>query len=314
MNQDKKIIGFENYIKIGGVNQYIQAKGCYDNEILFYLHGGPAIPASPVADIFQKQLQKHFIVVNWDQRGCGNSYSKNIKEENFTIQQLLQDANEVINYVLSKFNKQKIFLVAQSFGSVLGLKLAKLYPQKIYAYISTSQVVNIMKNEAVTYQKSLSEALKQNNKEAIAELTSIGEPPYKNMINDISVQRKWLHKFGFIERKHCILETISQNTPPELFQNIIKSAELVGKQIFKDLITQNINFTKEIKSLDVPVIFCVGKYDYATPGCITKEFYQQLKAPQKQLIYFNESAHFPDYDEPRKFANILIKLLNNLKC
>jgi hypothetical protein len=42
------------------------------------------------------------------------------------------------------------------------------------------------------------------------------------------------------------------------------------------------------------------------------EYYEKLNAPKKEIIWFEESAHHPDIDEPDKFQNILIhKVLND---
>ena len=61
---------------------------------------------------FQKELEKHFIVINWDQRGAGKSFSMKDFGANFTIEQFISDAKEVIQYVLkSSINRNYFSLV-----------------------------------------------------------------------------------------------------------------------------------------------------------------------------------------------------------
>jgi len=64
--------------------------------------------------------------------------------------------------------------------------------------------------------------------------------------------------------------------------------------------------------LDVPVFLLQGRHDYVAPSSIAEQFYQWLQAPKgKQLIWFEESAHMPQYEEPGKFREILLRVKRN---
>ena len=41
------------------------------------------------------------------------------------------------------------------------------------------------------------------------------------------------------------------------------------------------------------------------------EFYEKLNAPKKQLIWFDNSAHLPNIEEPEKFQQVLIQILKD---
>ena len=101
---------------------------------------------------FSKELEKQFIVINWDQRGAGKSFSLKDFGANFTIEQFVSDAKEVIQYVLKRFNKQKLFLAGHSWGSIIGLNIAHQYPKYIEAYIGIGQIVHMKQNEELLYQ------------------------------------------------------------------------------------------------------------------------------------------------------------------
>ena len=59
-------------IKLGGVDQWIQIRG-HDRgkPILLFLHGGPGFPNMPFAHM-HAELERAFVVVQWDQRAAGN--------------------------------------------------------------------------------------------------------------------------------------------------------------------------------------------------------------------------------------------------
>ncbi len=70
------------YIKLGGILQYIQTRGRKtNNPVLLFLHGGPGGPISYVSCLWQEELEKNYTIVHWDQRGCGRTYYKNKKEK-----------------------------------------------------------------------------------------------------------------------------------------------------------------------------------------------------------------------------------------
>jgi len=57
-----------------------------------------------------------------------------------------------------------------------------------------------------------------------------------------------------------------------------------------------------------PVFFFAGRYDYTTPSVLVEEFSTALRAPFKKLIWFEQSAHMPNIEEPEKFQRELIAI------
>ena len=56
-----------------------------------------------------------------------------------------------------------------------------------------------------------------------------------------------------------------------------------------------------VKKLDLPVYFVMGKHDYHTTYNTAKEYFDALEANQKQFISFENSAHYPQFEEKEKF-------------
>ncbi len=65
------------------------------------------------------------------------------------------------------------------------------------------------------------------------------------------------------------------------------------------------NLINEIDSMQVPVYIFHGKYDFTTPYSVAKDFYDQLKAPEKVFFTFENSAHSPVFEEVEKFNSIV---------
>jgi pimeloyl-ACP methyl ester carboxylesterase len=109
-------------VMLGGIEQTILIR-THDasNPVLLFLHGGPGFPMMPLFPHFNQELEKHFVVVSWDQRGAGKSYSKKISAESFTIEQFVEDTHQLVDWLRQQFNQEKIFLMGGSWGSGLGM-------------------------------------------------------------------------------------------------------------------------------------------------------------------------------------------------
>ena len=308
-------------VPIGGIDQWIIIRG-HDkvNPILLFLHGGPGSIEGPFAYKFQRDLEEHFIVVNWDQRGAGKSYSKKIPKESMTIEQFILDAYELIQLLLNRFNQKKLFLVGHSWGSILGTLVVSRYPEFIHAYVGIGQVVNILDNEKISYQYTIDQAKERGNKKALKQLKKLEPYPEKD-INDTKAlrkQRKWLLKFNGVMHNGTSwwpYIKIALASPEYSLKDMIKfigglkfSIETMWAQMFE------IDLPKQIAELKVPVYICMGRYDYNTPFELAEQYFNQLKAPKKEYIWFENSGHLLNTEESEKFNEILIKkvLLENL--
>jgi len=58
------------------------------------------------------------------------------------------------------------------------------------------------------------------------------------------------------------------------------------------------------------VYFCCGRHDFTVPAELVAEFTEKLSAPVKEIIWFESSAHLPNFEEPGKFHK-LCKALKN---
>jgi pimeloyl-ACP methyl ester carboxylesterase len=77
-------------------------------------------------------LGDNFVVVNWDQPGSCKSFGA-INTKNITLNTYIQDGYALTDYLCKTFNKDKIYLVGESWGSALGIFLVKEHPEKYYS-------------------------------------------------------------------------------------------------------------------------------------------------------------------------------------
>jgi pimeloyl-ACP methyl ester carboxylesterase len=300
-------------INLGGCKQWILIRGeNVENPVLLFLHGGPGFPEMPFTHIDSGLLEKHLIVVNWDQRGAGKSYNEDIPKESLNIAQFLSDTRELIQLLKTRFDKRRIFLLGHSWGSVLGLYTAHRHPEDLYAYIGMGQVINMMDGETSSYEYAFQRAEEANDKESQQLLLKIGRPPFKGGIEDLHIQRMVLAKYGGSFRKvsYAGLEELRNGSPfyNERDKNNFMSGYLFSITSLWDELMQ-VDFFADIKEIRIPVYFFAGKYDYSAPFELLKIYEKKLEAPYKEITWFLESGHWPNIEEPQVFQETIIKII-----
>ena len=298
---------------LGGIPQWISLRSeNTKNPIILFLHGGPGTAQISFSRKSQRKLEDSFLVINWDQRGSGRSYSRSLRKEDMKIERFVKDTEELIEHLLKRFGQQKVYLAGQSWGTIVGTYLTAKRPDLIQAYIGIGQIVDMERGELISYQFTLDEARRLKNKKAIQQLEKIGTPPYAKL-SDAGVQRNWLSEFHGAAYEGTLQDVILKNIsirdlrPFDIIRFI--AGAILSLSTLED--EQNaVKLIRDIPEMKVPVYFCCGRRDYNTPFELVIEYAEKLKAPQKRIIWFDHSAHLPNFEEPEQFCDFCKSLLN----
>ena len=307
-------------ITLGGVKQWIFIRGTdQNNPVLIFLHGGPGEPVLGMSSSrnLDAELIKHYTVVHWDQRGAGKSFNPNIPVSSMTFDRLVEDCNELIDHLRNRFNITKVFIVGHSGGSIIGIKMAHKYPEKIHAYVGVGQIIDDLEQQKISYNFIVDEAEKSGNVKIQNSIEAIGPPPFDSL-EKFSEKDEYVSRYGGIYHGKGIMQMwavgLSFITSPEysLLEGIntltMKGYKFTMKAMWEEF--QNIDLTNEIDSIKVPIYFFEGKYDMATPIVPVENFYNTLDADKgKKFIIFENSAHFPMVEEKEKYQELLIELV-----
>jgi pimeloyl-ACP methyl ester carboxylesterase len=178
------------YVRIGGIDQWIQIRGDdRANPVLLWVNGGPGGSTMLDAPAY-RSWERLFTVVMWDQRGEGKTFEKygESEAESMSVEQMLSDGIEVTQFLRKHLHKNKIILLSHSWGSILGIHMIKSRPELFAAYVGTGQVTHLRRQFEVAYPLLLERA--KANSQAEQELTALGPPPWKSEA-DYETVNKW---------------------------------------------------------------------------------------------------------------------------
>ncbi len=305
---DKKV-----RIPLGGVEQAVHIWGTrQENPVVLFLHGGPGIPNRHGMAKNHMDLLEDFTIVAWDQRGTGGSYF-GCAPETLTLDQLIADCAQLLDYLCRELDKKKIFLLGGSWGTELGTFVCQRHPDKVAGYIGYGQVVNGIENENLSYAFALEQAQAAGNAEDIAELERIGPPvdgQYKPVFEGLMAQRRIMKKYGGHSTKkggYFSGTVVPILTSPELSIRdkigTAKGYKVCLSQMWPTIV--HYDFVKDCGPFPMPYYIFQGRLDRNTPSALVQEFYDSIQAPDKDLIWFEHSAHGPLGEEPEKFKQLM---------
>jgi pimeloyl-ACP methyl ester carboxylesterase len=187
-------------------------------------------------------------------------------------------------------------------------------PDLFSAYVGIGQVSRMAESERISYQWTLEQARKADDKASLEKLAEIGPPPYagSHWRSKFMTQRRILGKHGgeyygskigalgvvlrnlVFSREYSIIDRIN------FLRGIFRSVD----QLYPEL--SRVDLFMEVPELKVPVYFCLGRHDYEVPSPLAAQYFEALKAPRKQLVWFENSSHMPNIEEKEKFNQLMI--------
>ena len=305
-------------IRLGGTEQWIRIQGKdTSNPVLLLIQQGPGLPMLNEAADDNKQwhLEDDFVVVYWDQRACGKSFSRAIPPQSLTLEQLITDTSELIQALTQRFNVAQLYVTGFSFGGTIAALAASRHPELVRAVVCVDLDVQFDVAERVAYDFALEQATHRSNKRALRELRRIGPPPHLNS-KSFGTRAKWVTNFGGANRQETYTRLLLKTLRQLVLSRDYALSDIVGTlrgmgftqdQLLPDL--ANLDLFQMLPRLDIPVFLLQGRHDYVAPASSAEQYYQTLHAPKgKQLIWFDESAHMPQYEEPGKFRETLLTI------
>ncbi len=262
------------------------------------------MPSMYLAHKFQRPLERDFVVVHWDRRGAGKTFSEGTPPESMSVTQEVSDTVELVNLLRTRFGQSKVYLVGHSYGSYLGMIVAQRHPDLFHAYVGIGQLAYEGKRNSDIQDRWIREqAERRGNRELVAELNA--HAPID--------REKWLFRYGGELHKGTSFTPLlliglraPEYTPRNAF-DVRKGVSFTHRHLRFDAISGEL--ADAVARVDLPVYFFTGRFDLTDPFENTVKYAEKLEAPRKEIVWFDASAHFPFLEEPEKFAREMRRVM-----
>ena len=308
-------------VRIGGIEQWVSIRGRNNrNPVLLVIHGGPGYILMPMSWWSFRDEEEYFTVVQWDQRGSGKTYLLNDPKTvgpTMTLERTIADAEEMTTWLRKELHQDKIFLMAHSAGSSVGLAMAERHPDWLYAYIGVGEMADMPESERRGWTFVMDAAKRAGNTQAVRELQAMApyfSPGHPNPLEDVFTERKWVSVFGGTmafrdgSKVDGDLGELSPDYTQAELAHVWDGNKFTERYLLADLLSRDWSVPK----LGCPVIFFAGRHDYIANSQVVAEWFARLQAPSKQFVWFEDSGHMPMTEEPAKFLVSLLRFARPL--
>jgi pimeloyl-ACP methyl ester carboxylesterase len=269
---------------------------------------GPGYPTINEAGDLRRllRLEDDHVVVYWDQVGCG--LSARAPASAVSVDGMRDSAVELIELLGQRFGKP-IHVIGYSQGAAIAAMAVAMAPRHVAGLILVSPDVRAAEADAAAYAYALDEAKARDNERAMRELERIGPPPHLTS-GRFGTRAAWIANFGGVSRGRSArtleLALFRQVATSRAYWplGVLRAIRAIGRT--QDLLLPElarIDLFESAPRLDVPVSVLVGRLDRVADPSIAERYVDRLRAPRgKALVWFDDSAHLPQYDEPTAFG------------
>jgi pimeloyl-ACP methyl ester carboxylesterase len=297
------------FIRIGGIDQWISIRGeDRRNPVILEIHGGPGA-ANHIFVPRTRTWERHFTIVRWDMRGAGETFGHSPDGQGeMTLEQLQRDAVEMTEHVRVRLGVDKVLLVANSFGSFLGLRLARSHPELYSAYVGTDQNINAGGRDHTAYNALLDRLGTAGKRKELAAVTAMG--PDKSA---------WTTEQWSQYNKHVVG---SDPLSLKIFKAVVLGSllssplhSLRGLRTYTKGMTFSEHFVPESTMIDewaegtafgIPFFIFQGERDVLTPPEPARRFFDDVTAPVKDFALIEDTSHFASFYRPDRFLDLML--------
>ena len=277
-----------------------------DNPVLLFLAGGPGGSELGGMRIHLPELEEHFTVVTWDQRGAGTSYTELDPTDTLTLDSYIDDTIVVTDYLRDRFGQDQVYLLGQSWGTTLGVLAVQQHPERYHAFVGTGQMVSQLATDIIFYDDTLTWARDTGNSGLVEDLLAIGPPPYDEMLDYEVALANEQEVYAYDHSPNAEGQgQMSENLFVEEYE-FIDQVHILGA--FMDTFAvlypqlQEIDFRNSDTSFEVPMFFVQGAHEADGRAEIFAEWYPMVDAPIKDLVVLDTSGHRPLFEQPDEFV------------
>ena len=299
-------------MNLGGYNQKVLIEGKNEKlPIVITLHGGPGtpIPFSVGCRGMFPEFTNKFIMVYWDQLGCGiNNYKI---DESFKVKNFVDMTNDLLDNLRNMFPDNKILIFGTSWGSVLSALISEIRYSDISGVVVCGQIVrDIFFNDEVIgaleksdVPKKRLEIIKNAKRDTATakELQTFNSclmkytDAYNNKNGDKAPIGKMIKEL-LASPDYSLMD----------FKAIMYNGYVGNRSLWAELL--EIDLTKVIESVRIPYLILQGDTDIVASTAIIKSIVGKADNKNLKCTIVKNTGHFPGIE----MMDAVFKALSNL--
>jgi pimeloyl-ACP methyl ester carboxylesterase len=300
------------FIDLNGAKQgMFIARSPGSGPVLLYLHGG--MPEFFLDRAHPSGLEQLFTVVWWEQRGAGMSFRPGVPGERVTVESLIEDTLTLSDQLRRRFDQPRIYLMAHSGGTFLGIQAAARAPELFHAYIAIAQISDQLESEVLAYRYMLEECRKRGHSALARRLQRSpvtkdeGAPAGYLRVRDAAMHRLGI---GTMRSMRSVMTGILLPSLRCRHYSLRERAKLwaakatSGASVVWDSMLAT-DLRRRVPEVPVPLYFLHGIHDYTCSYVLARDYFDRLTSPGKGFYSFHESAHSPIFEEPDRALRIM---------
>ncbi|KJS59443.1 alpha/beta fold hydrolase [Streptomyces rubellomurinus] len=297
------------FVRIGGIDQWVSIRGeDRGNPVILEIHGGPGASNLPFLPR-TRGWERHFTIVRWDMRGAGFTFANGPENQGaLTLDQLQRDALEVTRYARERLGVDRLLLVANSFGTVLGLRLARNHPELYSAYVGTDQNVIDGGRERTAYDALVRRLRAAGKRKQLAAVLAMGVDRRARTTEQVDEYNKLVlttDPLSYDTMKTVVVRSL-WFSPLHTLRGLRSSMKAMHVSLALQSQAATIDERAEGTEFRIPFFVFQGDGDVLTPPEPARRLVDDVTAPVKDFALIRGASHFAGFRHPDQFLDLLL--------
>ena len=292
--------GYEQKILIEGKSRTLP--------VVITLHGGPGtpIPFSVGCRGIFPEFTDNFIMVYWDQLGCG--INNRIIDDSFSIDDFVKMTEDLIKEIKKRFVDNKILIFSTSWGSILSAKLLDRNSNAVDGVIASGQIIkNVFLCEEVMNELDKSK-ISRTKMDKIRTVT-VDNYSGKDLQLISTPLRKYTNayqnKIGSKAPMGSIIKGLL--TSPDYkfkdFKAIMVNGYMKNNSLWNEIL--RIDLSEILGSVKIPYILLQGDTDIVASTQTAKSLVSNCNNPNLRIQVISNTGHMPGVEMMEALMRVL---------
>ena len=292
--------GYEQKILIEGNSRTLP--------VVITLHGGPGtpIPFSVGCRGLFPEFTDNFIMVYWDQLGCG--INNCIIDDAFSIDDFVKMTEDLIKEIKKRFADNKILIFSTSWGSILSAKVLERNPNAVDGVIASGQIIkDVFLCEEVMNELDKSK-ISRKKMDKIRTVTVDNYSGKDLQLISTSLRKytnAYQNKIGAKAPMGSIIKGLL--TSPDYkfkdFKAIMVNGYMKNNSLWKEIL--RIDLSEILGGVEIPYLLLQGDTDIVASTQTAKSLVSNCNNPNLRIQVISNTGHMPGVEMMEALMRVL---------